>query len=361
MPLNIVQLTDYAPAIGAGLAGGVLGTLAVRALAVRFGIVNKPNPLIPQHTKPVAYLGGVGVSIGVATGVAASAILGLDVPGLAVLLPGVLFLLLGVADDLFAFKPAPKFLLQAGVAALAVALGVRASITGVLLIDAAISWFWLSTLVNAFNFTDVCDGLLGSLSVVMFIGLAVLAPAHAGVCLIAAAACLGFLAFNRPPASIFLGDAGSHLLGFLAGAVSLLAAGEGAASPLSTLAAGALVVGVPLFEITFLTLVRMHKGLAWWRGSPDHFSLRLQAAGFSRGQTDLLACTAAVLWAAAGVVFVQTAWTGKVWLLVGACSLASLAAGYLLRHEVKRPAKPGATSAPSATAQPGGSAPVIQL
>lgn len=325
--------TTYAIAAGAALAAGLVGTFAVRATALRLGIVNAPNPLIPQHTKPVAYLGGVGVALGIATGLAALRVLGAEVPGLAILLPAVLFLALGVADDLLVFKPAPKFGLQALVAALAVALGVRAELTGIAAIDAAASWFWLVTLVNAFNFTDVCDGLLGSLGAVMFVGLAIQNPAVAGPALIAAAACLGFLAFNRPPASIFLGDAGSHLLGFLAGAFTLAAAAR-AESPVLTLGAGGLIVAVPLFELAFLTAVRIRKGLAWWKGSPDHFSLRLQAAGFSRGRTDLLAVAFAAAWVVCGLVFARGGAAAVAALLFVIVS-AAVAAAYLLRHEVR--------------------------
>lgn len=337
--------------VAAALVAGVLGTGAVRALARRFGIVNKPNPIIPQHTRPVAYLGGVGVAIGVAVGTivlaeSADAIRP-AISALAVAIPAVLFLTLGVVDDLVALKPARKFIYQALLAALAVALGVRCPLTGVPALDAALSWFWIATLVNAFNFTDVCDGLLGGLSAVMFALMAFAYPATAPPSLVIAAACIGFLAFNKPPATIFLGDAGSHLLGFLAAAVTIAGATEVRADPLSAAAAPILLVGVPLFELAFLTIVRIRKGIPWWRGSPDHFSLRLQAGGFSRWQTDLIACAFAAASGLGALVMPRAQIAGRLAIIAAAVAAAILAARAILRWEVK---PKGATAPPAAGA-----------
>ena len=330
----------------AALVAGWLGTFGVRALALRLGIVNHPNPLIPQHTRPVAYLGGVGVAIGIAFGLVTLAVLGGSLPGWTLMVPALLFLAIGVVDDLIALSAAQKFGLQALAAALAVGGGVAAPITGLGPLDAAISWLWLVTLVNAFNLTDVCDGLLASLCVVALAALAVLDPPHAGWAIGVAAACLGFLFLNRPPARIFLGDAGSHLLGYLAAAFSLEAA-RGAAHPAPVLAAALWILGVPLFELTFLIAVRTRRGIAWWKGSPDHFSLRLQAAGFTRGQTDLIACAVAGAWAACGLALPDRGAAGAAALAAGVASSACGAALYLLRHPVKPHPRPGGPAASS--------------
>jgi len=354
VPLEAGQLAPFGIAAGTALVAGVLGTLGVRTLALCLGVVNNPNPLIPQHTRPVAYLGGVGVAIGIAAGVVALWFTNAAMPGVEILLVATMFLALGVADDLLAFKPAPKFALQAVIAALAVALGIKAELTGAAMLDAAISWFWITTLVNAFNFTDVCDGLLGSLSVVMFSALAFLAPSDAGLSFIVAAACIGFLAFNRPPASIFLGDAGSHLLGFLAAAITLTLVGRATAPWSFALAAAVLVVAVPLFELAFLTAVRVKKGLAWWKGSPDHFSLRLQAAGFTRARTDLIACAFAAAWAGAGVFLLGASPVSAIVAVGGVTISVGVAWAYLLGHEVKRAAPVQALALPSSSSLPSG-------
>ena len=320
----------------AALTAGLLGTMMVRVVALRLGFVNHPNPIIPQHTRAVAYLGGVGVAVGIVFGLATLALLGGAAPSWTLLLPALLFLTLGVADDLVVLAPAHKFALQALIAALAVGSGIGARLTGVAPLDAAISWLWLVTLVNAFNLTDVCDGLLASLAMVAFVALALLDPPHAGWAIAIAGACLGFLFLNRPPARIFLGDAGSHLLGYLAGALSLQAARD-AHQPMAVMAAGLAIVGVPLFELAFLVVVRTRRGAPWWKGSPDHFSLRLQAAGFSRGRTDLMACGFAVAWATCGLLLPDRGVAAAALMAAGVLASASAAASYLLRHPVIPP------------------------
>ena len=319
---------------------GFLATWLTRAVALRLGIVNRPNPIVPQHVRSVAYLGGVGI------GTATAATLGLlyawepatlypaSIPW-RLLAAGAVFLVLGVLDDLTSMSPAPKFLLQAGAACLAVfALGVSGpAITGIPLLDAGFAVFWILTLVNAFNLTDVCDGLVGGLAVISLGFLALLLPQpHSLLALIAAGASLGFLALNRPPATIFLGDAGSHFLGFLVAALSLHLASTG---PLAVeLPRLALLAVVPLFELVFLTVVRVRKGLPWWRGSPDHFSLRLQAAGFSRWQTDAIAWSVAFWYGIHALTLPSRPVDVRMAELAILLGALLLIAAWLKRHEV---------------------------
>jgi len=105
-------------------------------------------------------------------------------------------------------------------------------------------------------------------------------------CAVLGSGCAAVLILNLPPARIFLGDGGSHMLGYFAAILSLAAAHESSV-PVRIVVA-LLLVFVPLFELIFITGTRISKGLPWWRGSSDHFSLRLQAMGYSR-------------WVAAGV------------------------------------------------------------
>jgi len=280
-------------------ATGVLVTRAVRAFARARGIVNHPNPIVPQHRQPIAYLGGLAIGITMAA-VAAGARLGpASTPGLAPLriaVPAALFLLLGTADDLRPLTAARKLLAQGLAAAVAVAMGLVWRLTGVAALDAAASLVWILVVVNAFNVTDVCDGLVAGLAIIalVFVGAR---GSETALPWVTTGACLGFLVFNRPPASIFLGDGGSHLLGFLVAATlipSERAAGSAAApAAWKDVAAAVLATGVTLFEVVLLVHARVRQGIPWWSGSPDHFSLRLQARGLTRLQTDALAWSAA--------------------------------------------------------------------
>lgn len=304
-------------------AAAIASTWVARSLALRLGFVSHPNPIVPQHTEPVAYLGGAGVAVAI---VIASLSGAKTIVPLFIWLPALLFLALGVADDLRPFSAAKKLLLQSAVAMLAVILGFRADVSGIAILDAFAAFLWIIALVNAVNVTDVCDGLVAGVSVPLFLALALLNPARAPLALAVAGACVGFLFFNRPPATIFLGDGGSHLLGFLAATLTPLSS--------RSFPAALLVMGVFLFELLFLVFVRTRKGLRWWLGSRDHFALRLQAAGLSKVQTDLVAIAAAIGVAAMAVAAAEAEPHVKIALLALAAVFALIAGRLLLRWEV---------------------------
>jgi UDP-GlcNAc:undecaprenyl-phosphate GlcNAc-1-phosphate transferase len=333
-------------------AGGVACTWVVRGLALRWGIVNQPNPLVAQHTRPVAYLGGLGLAGGVAIGVGTAAALWPEmdllpggIPADALATGALLFLGIGLVDDLRAFSPLPKLLLQFAAAAIAAAAGVLGPRTGVAAADVAIAAFWMVVLVNAVNFTDVCDGLVSSIALVAFGILGLAEPRLGAGPLLVAGAALGVLAFNRPPASIFLGDAGSHLLGFLLAAGTL--AGAAGRPPWPALPWALLAGGVFLFELAFITAERVRKGLPWWRGSPDHFALRLQAAGVGRGGVDAGAALAAALLAGSGAALWRLEARMGIALLAGLAVGLAVAWRVLARlpAPVRRPASPATAGA----------------
>lgn len=281
----------------AALAGWGCTWLA-RAAAPRLGMVSGPNPIVPQHTRPVACLGGVGVAGGMAAALLASSLAGGfpgtgGVPWPALLAGSAAFLALGTADDGRPFPPGRKLLLQCAAAALPVALGLRLFPFAPPAADALLTAGWLVLLVNAVNVTDVCDGLVAGIAAATFVAVGVFVPELRALCLAGAGACAGFLRFNYPPASIYLGDGGAHLLGFLLAVV--IARGARAPSPVTTLASMLLLAGVVLFEVVLLVRARRRRGIAWWRGSPDHFSLRLLGRGWSRARTDAAAWSAALL------------------------------------------------------------------
>jgi UDP-GlcNAc:undecaprenyl-phosphate GlcNAc-1-phosphate transferase len=299
-PLAVAALSITTASVATAAA-----TPLMRLIAKQTGFMSRPNPIVAQHRREIAYLGGVAVAIGTAAGAAVAGAFGTPL-GSVTLILGVAFLALGTIDDLRALPPAPKFLCQALVAGIAVHAGIRGAPTGITGLDAALSWLWICTLVNAFNFVDVCDGLLSSVVLVALVVLSVACPGQSHLALPCAGACIGFLLFNWPPATIFLGDAGSHFLGFLAAATSLLGVGHDG-QPLNWLAI-VLMFSVPLFELVFITAVRIRLRIPWWRGSPDHFALRMQAAGWSRpgligaaAGTNLLVAGAAVACAPSGM------------------------------------------------------------
>ncbi len=292
---------------------------------------------MPQHRAIVPYFGGLAIAGASSLAWVLLPAFGRAEPCLSgashVVAPAAAFLTLGAYDDLRPLTPARKLLAQTVLATLAACLGTVVRVTGLCTVDLPLSVVTIVALVNAFNFTDVCDGLLAGVAAVSLLGVSnLLVPGPPLAPLLLSGALLGFLPYNSPPASIFLGDAGSHLLGFAAAAG--LAAVSRATPPWPGVPGALLVLGVPLFEAVFITSIRIARGKPWWRGSPDHFALRLQAAGLSRASTDRVAYVAAAGFAFAGLVFAHGG-PGQQAIAAGsAVVVATLAWRALLRWEV---------------------------
>jgi UDP-GlcNAc:undecaprenyl-phosphate GlcNAc-1-phosphate transferase len=319
-------------------AAGVLATGAARSLALRTGFVNHPNPINPDHTNAVAYLGGLGIVGGATVGLIVAIVVGLDVGALAPGLVGgsLAMLAAGLYDDLRALGAGAKMVLQAGAVGVALLLGgVAPTLTGVAAFDALFSALWLLAVVNAFNFIDVLDGLAGSIAVVSLALFAIVA----GVEPVASAALiggtLGFLAWNRAPARVYMGDAGSHFLGFVLAAYALSA--PSGPFPWPILASMVLFTALAWFDLFFQTITRMAQGRRWWVAGPDSFALHLRASGLSKNAVVVVACVvAATLWLIGDAL---PAWPlpAQAAAVAGVAAFAALAWVVLLRSPVVSP------------------------
>ncbi|VAW61499.1 Undecaprenyl-phosphate N-acetylglucosaminyl 1-phosphate transferase [hydrothermal vent metagenome] len=269
----------------------ILVTYLVKSQAIRSGIVNAPNAIIPQHTKPIAYLGGVAIAINffilvfVSWFLSNSDLLMGYSNGLSIALFMSLFLILGTYDDLRPLSALKKITVQFVFATLYIYTVPPIVITDIYWLDFSICTFWILLVINAFNFTDVMDGLVGGLSIVLFSLLAIIDTSHSVLYISLAISILAFEIFNAPPASIFLGDAGSHFLGFAAAISTLELVNQHSISGIPMML---LAVCLPLFELFFITSVRIKKGLPWWKGSPDHMALRLQHSGLNKWNTNII-------------------------------------------------------------------------
>ena len=210
----------------AAFALAVVSTVVARAMARRFGVVAHPRA-DRWHHRPTATLGGVAIALGFSVPVLAVAPLHEVGPVIAL---AMLVTALGLADDLRHLTPATKLAGQSLLAAGALAAGYRLGWTGSMAGDSLLTFVWLVGLTNAFNLLDNMDGLAAGIALIGAAGYLMLALAHGmswDVVMLAAyaGATAGFLVFNFPPASIFMGDAGSLFLGFT---LALLAVRSGA-------------------------------------------------------------------------------------------------------------------------------------
>ena len=181
--------------------------------------------------------------------------------------------------------------MQSGLAAILVASGVTLSLFwpfGHPIVSGAITVLWIVGLTNSFNFLDNMDGLAGGvgLIVAMLCALAqievegLFVPA---VLLILAGALAGFLVYNRHPAQLFMGDAGSNFLGFLLGTLTVVGTftrPERGYSPFGVLTP-LLVMAVPLYDTTSVILIRIREGRSPFQADRRHFSHRLVERGLT--------------------------------------------------------------------------------
>ena len=288
MPFSSINL--LAVAASAGLA--VLLTPIVRALARRFGMVAKPKT-DRWHKAPTAMMGGVAIWLAVVLsyfifirpetqgwGFPASH---LD----AVILASTFLFLVGLADDLLHSKPYQKLIGQIMGSAFVIYYGLSLPWTSSRPINMAITIFWLIGITNAVNLLDNMDGLAAGIAAIAsaFLAISFLStnqPVEAMMLLAFAGALIGFLVFNSNPATIFMGDSGSMFIGFfLASAALVNVAGGRSRSLLPVLAVPILVLFIPIFDTTFVTILRKISGRSVSHGGRDHTSHRLVALGMS--------------------------------------------------------------------------------
>ncbi len=273
---------DLANASALALASlfALILTPLVARLARLTGYLDQPHAR-KLHTSATPLLGGVAVVLAAALGVGVAS--RLPGPGFAALPPGVLAggalaLALGLWDDRFGLMPRPKLLVQGSAALLLVTsvgvpeIGLPAPVELFLAAVAVVA------LMNAVNFLDNMNGMLGGIVPVTLLGFAGLSAALGSggavpVQMALAGACLGFLPYNFPRARIFLGDAGSLVLGYSLAASLLLAL---QAAPRGWAQFGPpLLVAYPAFDMTFVVIRRLREGRRVDQGGRDHSNHRI--------------------------------------------------------------------------------------
>ena len=278
--LSLSNLTP--PAVSLALALAL--TPLVRLLARRLGFVARPKT-DRWHKNPTAMMGGVAIWLAVV--ISYLSLVPHTRQGWVVIGASSFLFLLGLADDIFHTKPYQKLIGQVMGAAIVVNYGLALPWTRSLSVNMVITIFWLIGITNATNLLDNMDGLATGIAAIAsgFLTLSFVAnnqPIEALMMAVFAAALIGFLVYNSHPASIFMGDCGSMFIGFfLASAALVNVPGGRSRSIVPVLAVPILVLFIPIFDTTFVTILRKLSGRAASRGGRDHTSHRLVALGMS--------------------------------------------------------------------------------
>ena len=273
-------------------------TYAVREGAHKFGFVAKPKA-DRWHKRPTAMMGGVAIFL--ATVIVYLLFVPKTAALLAVLAGSTILFLVGLIDDIVQVKPYQKLIGQFIGAAIVIGYGLVLPWTDSEVLNIAITGFWLIGITNAINLLDNMDGLSPGITAIAAFSLAIGfgASGQGDELLFLSAfigALIGFLFFNFNPASIFMGDSGSMFIGFLlASSVLLTDVGGRSRGIVSILAVPALILFVPIFDTTFVTLLRKIWGRKASQGGRDHTSHRLVALGLSERNAVLLLYALALL------------------------------------------------------------------
>src|SRR5499427_203842 len=283
-PANIIV-----PLVSCALAAGL--TLVVRSLATRWGFVARPK-MDRWHKRPTAMMGGVGIWLAVT--VTYLTLVPHTSIGWVVIAAASFLFLVGLVDDWLHIKPYQKLIGQVVGAARVVNYGLVLPWTRSLSANLVITIFWLIGITNAINLLDNMDGLATGIAAIAsgFLTFNFVATGQATEALLLAvfaAALIGFLIYNSNPASIFMGDCGSMFIGFfLASAALMNLSGGRSRAFLPVLAVPILVLFIPIFDTTFVTVLRKLSGRSASQGGSDHTSHRLVALGLSEKRAVLM-------------------------------------------------------------------------
>lgn len=276
----------------------LLVTPVVRAVAIRCGIVDRPDPRRKLHVRVVARAGGVGVLVATIAGCALAYLpyygllsFGALLPFIGIATAMVAVCLLGLADDIWTLRGRQKLLGQVVVATVLVFAGFEMnsiSIFGISfqlgILAMPLTIVWLLATTNALNLIDGSDGLCSTVGAIITGSLGVMAAlggndAEAAVSFAMCGALIGFLVFNFPPASIFLGDSGSLLVGLISGALAIRCALKGPTTV--AMVAPLAILIIPLFDSLMAIVRRKLTGRSIYTTDRAHLHHNLKERGFS--------------------------------------------------------------------------------
>jgi UDP-GlcNAc:undecaprenyl-phosphate GlcNAc-1-phosphate transferase len=331
-------------------------TPIIRRVCERAGWLDEPQDERRVHQRAVPRLGGVGIFISMMLSIAALSFVDNLLTQsiypywsklLVILGPATLIFVLGVYDDMRGASAAFKFIFQALAATLFFVLGGRIEALGIpftgnvelpLALSFALTLLWTIGVTNAFNLIDGMDGLAAGSA--LFASLVILVVAlvfgHAMVAVIAiilSGALIGFLRYNFNPASIFLGDSGSLLIGFTLATLSIQ--GSQKASTAIAVAIPILTFGVPVIDTGFTLIRRFISGMPLLEGDREHIHHMLLDRGWSQRRVVFVLYGASALLGLLALLFVGNAGgptTGLLLFVIGV--VVALVVGRLRYHEV---------------------------
>lgn len=318
-------------AFSVALLGSLLLTIPIRHLAIRFGMVDQPNPR-KVHAKPMPLLGGMAIYLGFVPAVLFAFHSGPLQQIVGILGGATLLAFVGILDDGGLLHHQVKLFIGMPIASLfLIASGVRAGVvtaflpgaTGAIL-DGCLTVLWVVGITASFSILDHMDGLCAGIAAIAAVFFAL--TAHWGgqtmvftLAIATLGAALGFLWWNFNPAKIFMGDGGAMFLGFLMATLGLKIHPLGEARLSGAWLVPVLILGVPIFDTTLVSISRSRRGLLPF-ASPgkDHSAHRLSNLGLGHRGAVLVMYAAAAVAGTLGYWAAHLSASGKYAILVAA-------------------------------------------
>jgi len=270
-------------------------TPVMRKIAIVTDMVDRPNSSHKSHKKPVPYLGGAAIIVGVILVSYSTSLISNFTSetfwlATSVLGPALALGLVGLWDDIKNLPPLPRFIAQsiAGIftASILIITDNVGNPTGSAIFDSIITVIWVVGICNSINFFDNLDGGAAGTVAISSIALAYLALSGdqyliAALSTVTAGATLGFLVWNKSPAKIYMGDAGALFLGVLPPTLTVRFEPT-TQSPISAYFVPIFLLAIPILDTTVAVLSRIRRHISPFQGGQDHLSHRLIRAGCSR-------------------------------------------------------------------------------
>ncbi|MDP1721559.1 MAG: MraY family glycosyltransferase [Candidatus Nanopelagicaceae bacterium] len=270
-------------------------TPIMRSLAIRNGAVDSPNIPRKTHKEPVPYLGGVAIAIGIlisSYGAMLYSDFSMRTFALAssVLIPALAISVMGLVDDLYGLEPWPRLVLQTIAGVIVAFILISTHTIGTPLnnafLDSAVTIFWIVGVCNSINFFDNLDGGASGTVAVIAIFLFFIAYDRqqvlvSALAIVTAGATAGFLLWNKAPAKIYMGDAGSLFLGIII-SVLTIRLNPDLAPRSKSLAIPLFLMALPILDTTVAVGSRIYRRISPFQGGRDHLSHRLIRVGLDR-------------------------------------------------------------------------------
>ena len=283
-------------------------TAPMRNLAIRVGAVDAPTLARKAQKEPVPYLGGVAIAVGIVAASYAS-LLAVDFSwetlklASFVLIPAIAISAMGLWDDLKGLEPWPRLVAQTFTG---IIVAVILTVTDTMgfafsnhILNYAITVLWIVGVCNSINFFDNHDGgAAGTVAVITFFLFFIAYDRQqilvSALTIVTAGATAGFLIWNRHPAKIYMGDAGSLFLGIIISVLTIRLS-PGVVPSYKSLAIPLFLMATPILDTTVAVTSRIARGISPFQGGRDHLSHRLMRKGLNRR------VTAFTLWGLAAI------------------------------------------------------------